>query len=321
MLEEMLGCPAKDLLGQKVTDYVSEDDVHAQRTQLVRLLAGEERLMRVSIQYRRGDGNFGWANAVVSRLSDRSRDRGRFVVMVEDTTEQRRTVAALLQSEKLAATGRLVAGLAHEINNPLQAVIGCLGLAQEVLAEGEDAESFLKIATEELHRAAKLVRDLYEVYRPGDERREPVDLNALVHRVVDLTRRQRESGQVEVEVHLAEGLPTVMAVPDRMQQVMLNLVLNAVDAMPEGGQLDIRSCTSQDPESGHSGVQVEFRDNGGGVSADVLEHLFEPFTTTKEEGSGLGLFVCRTILEQHGGWIRLESIEGEGTAAIVWLPC
>ena len=321
MMEEMLGHTALDLVGQKVTDYVSEDDIHAQRTQLVQLLAGKERLVRVSLQYRRGDGNLGWANVVVSHLPNQTGNRDRFVVMVEDTTEQRRTVAALLQSEKLAATGRLVAGLAHEINNPLQAVIGCLGLAQEVLAEGEDAESFLTIATEELHRAAKLVHDLYEIYRPGDERREPVDLNALVHRVVDLTRRQHEKGQIEVEMHLAEELPTVMAVPDRMQQVMLNLVLNAVDAMPEGGQLEICSSTSQDPESGRSGVRVEFHDNGAGVSPDVLEHLFEPFTTTKEEGSGLGLFVCRTILEQHGGSIRLESRQGEGTAAIVWLPC
>jgi PAS domain S-box-containing protein len=322
-LEEMLGRTAADLVGQGVTDYVSEEDLATQRPQFQGLLTGDEQVVRLAIQYQRGDGKLGWANVVVSRLpnTSRDRDRGRFVLMAEDTTEQRRTMAALLQSEKLAATGRLVAGLAHEINNPLQAVIGCLGLAQEVLAEGESAENYLSIATQELQRAAKLVRDLRAVYLPGDEHREPTDLNALVRRVLDITQRQRDEAQVEAEARLVDDLPMVQAVPDRIQQVMLNLVLNAVDAMPEGGRLEVVSSASDDPESGQRGVRIEFRDSGVGMSDEMLMQLFEPFVTTKEQGSGLGLFICRTILEQHGGWIRMESVEGEGTTAIFWLPC
>ncbi len=319
-LEAMLGSREPVLVGKQVSDFLSPESVQELLKRFEGLQSGEEAWTRTATQYRRGDGTLGWANVVVTRLPGSAEDHVRFVLMAEDTTAERRTMAALIQSEKLAATGRLVAGLAHEINNPLQAVIGCLGLAQEVLADGGDAETYLGIANQELHRAAKLVADLREVYRPGEERREAVDLNALVRRVMDITRRQLEDGNVEAELGLEEELPPVSAVPDRIQQVLLNIILNAVDAMPEGGRLKIVSSGADDPGGGRPSVRIAFHDTGVGVSADVLEHAFEPFVTTKEKGSGLGLFVCRTIVEQHGGSIRMESAPGQGTTVTIWLP-
>jgi PAS domain S-box-containing protein len=239
------------------------------------------------------------------------------LVIVRDISARKASEAALIQSEKLALTGRLAASLAHEINNPLQTVIGCLGLAEESLTEEGDAHRYLQIGREELKRAAGIVAQLRDLQRPSEaEERELTDLHELLRRVLTVTARQCTEQQVEVSLAPSADLPEVMMVPHRVQQVFLNLMLNAVEAMPGGGRLRITTTLSQD----RAGVEVLFADSGTGIDPDALPHIFDPFYSGKPEGLGLGLFVSRNIVTDHGGRIEVETEMGEGTTFTVWLP-
>jgi PAS domain S-box-containing protein len=320
-LQELLGCSAKELRGKLLTDFSHPDDVIADETFYKELMAQKKGVGRYRAErcYVRRDGRLCWASVTASLVRVHRRKPQFVIVMMEDITERRRAQEALIQSEKLAITGQLAASLAHEINNPMQSVIGCLGLAQESLEAGdeEDVRELLQIAAEELDRAAKTVADLRDLNQPSSpEDREPADVNLQLEHVLMLTRKQCQERGVEVEWRPAEDLPALKLVPDRMQQVFLNLLLNALDAMPDGGRLRVSTgCTGEQAQ-----VWIAFADTGRGIAPDALPHVFDPFYTTKSEGLGLGLYITRNIVEEHGGRIEVESLLGEGTTFTVWLP-
>jgi len=319
-LEELLGYSAKELHGKLLTDFSHPDDVMADETFYRELMAQKKGVgrYRTERRYVRRDGRVCWASVTASLVRRRRRKPQFVIVMIEDITEQMQAQEALIQAEKLTITGRLAASLAHEINNPLQSVIGCLGLAQESLEAGEkdEARELLQIAAEELERAAGIVSDLRDLNRPTDpDDRRPVDVNLQMEHTLMLTREQFQKRGVEVEWEPAEGLPALIMVPDRISQVFLNLVLNALEAMPDGGRLRIGTDCS-DP----IWVRVTFADTGLGIVPEAIPHLFDPFYTTKANGLGLGLYITRNVVEEHGGRIEVESLLGEGTTFTVWLP-
>lgn len=234
-----------------------------------------------------------------------------------DITEQKKAQAALAQADRLALAGQVASTLAHEINNPLQSAIGCLALAQEATQAGEDVSRFLPVALDALRRASDVVRQLRVLTRPFEhEPKEPCDLNLLLEQVLDLSRSYCAARQVVVDWQREEELPTLRLAPDSIQQVLLNLVLNGADSMPGGGTLRIATSVTPQP----LGVNVSFTDSGNGVAPEVLEHLFEPFRTTKPGGSGLGLFISQNIVERHRGYIEADTQQGKGTTFTVWLP-
>jgi PAS domain S-box-containing protein len=238
-------------------------------------------------------------------------------IVEERTQELRDAQDQLVREEKLAITGRLAASLAHEIGNPLQSAIGCIGLAEETLPEGAEAVRFLRVGRQELRRAADILERLRDLQRRSDpEEEELIDVNELLERVLTLSTKLCEERHVEVEWIPAPRLPDLCLVPDRIEQVFLNLVLNAVDAMPEGGQL--RVSTVQTREDGET--RVSFTDSGVGISPEVVPHIFDPFYTTKSKGLGLGLYISQSIVEEHGGCIDVDTAVGEGTTFIVRLP-
>lgn len=244
-----------------------------------------------------------------------------------DITEQRNAQDALVQAEKLTLAGKLAASFAHEIKNPLQAVIGCLGLARELTANGEDATRYFDVAADELQRANRLVSQMRDMHQAptsvsaDDAEMVPADVNALVDRVLTLSDKEARNRGVVVERALAEDLPPVSLVPGHLEQVTLNLVLNALDAMPDGGTLTVRTGWEHANGDGAEGaVVIEVRDTGVGMSPEVAAHVFEDFYSTKPTGLGLGLFICRRIVEGYGGRIELESAEGQGACFTVHLP-
>jgi two-component system NtrC family sensor kinase len=205
----------------------------------------------------------------------------------------------------------------HEINNPLQAVVGCLALADETLEAGGDPGEYLQIAREELRRTAGIVDQLRDIHRRSQPREKQLtNLRALLEQVIALNRERLERQRVQV---IREWAPEPIMVPlvaDRMQQVFLNLILNAAEAMEDGGKLRISINRTEEP----GGVTIAFADTGPGIPSDMMDSLYEPFFSTKEEGVGLGLYITRNIVEQHGGRIAAESVEGEGTRFDVWVP-
>jgi PAS domain S-box-containing protein len=311
-LQEMVGDSAD------LWQFIAGDDV-VECTHICRELSlKRRRCQNLERPFTRADGQPGWANVTLSLIAKPDSETQFLIGMVEDVTEKKNNQAALLQAEKLAVAGRLAASLAHEVSNPLQTVIGCVGLAQEALAEGRDAGQLLQVAIEELRRVSRVVADLRNLHRPTSvEDKEPADVNALLEQVLTLCRKKCEEYGVEVTWRPATGLSPLPLVTDRIQQVFLNLVLNALDAMPGGGgQLDVYTERTGQPP----GVRAVFSDSGEGISPDVLPHIFEPFYTSKPEGLGLGLFISQEIVRQHDGRIDVQSQVGEGTTLTVWLP-
>ena len=268
-------------------------------------------------RYIRKDGRLVWVNLTASVVRAEDGKPQFAIYMMEDITEKKRTQAALLQAEKLAIAGKLAASLTHEISNPLQSVIGCLGLAEEALAEGESVDRYLQVALQELRRVARIVARLRNLHRPPQpEERAPTDVNALLERALSLSRRKCQDHGVEVDWRAAADLPPLLLAADQMQQVFLNLLLNAVEAMPQGGRLRMSTSRTHQP----AGVRISFEDDGAGIAHDVLPHIFDPFYSTKPEGLGLGLFISLDIVKQHGGHIDVESEPGKGSRFKVWLP-
>lgn len=240
------------------------------------------------------------------------------MMIAEDITDEQDTQAALIQSEKLALTGRLAASLAHEINNPLQTSIGCLGLAEEMLNDKDrDLSVYITMAMEELQRSARIVKKLRDLNRNTDvQDKEPVDLQDLLDGVLVLTKNRLYDRNI-IPVYPYQGPPPfVLASKDQIQQVLLNLMMNAIDALPSGGNIYLDILHTDDP----NGFTVKIRDTGIGISHEIMQNLFDPFFTTKQEGLGLGLYICKKIIDDHNGKLSVESELGQGTEFSVWLP-
>ncbi len=231
-----------------------------------------------------------------------------YVQQVEDSQK------ALLQAEKMAAAGRLTASIAHEINNPLQAVRNCLHLAgRDGLTEEKQAEYF-SLAQTELERLTTTVQRMLDFYRPGKVKPTEVDLAQIFDHVLGLMATQLQKREISVQTNLPKDLPPVRAVGAQLQQVFLNLILNAYDAMPGGGKLEISA-----KKQGES-VEIKFRDNGIGVAPEDQANIFEPFISTKEGGTGLGLTVSYNIIATLGGELELIPCEQTGACFQVTLP-
>jgi PAS domain S-box-containing protein len=318
-LQEMLGRSADELTQRSFTDFAPEDeDLREDLAAYRELREGERDHYRVETRYVRPDDEMRWANMMLSLVRDGQGEPQFVIAIVEDITERKRAHEALIQSEKLATTGRLAASLAHEINNPLQTVIGCLGLAEESMEADEDeVEMYVIMAHDELKRAARIVSRLRDLSRPTDrEQGELTDVNDLIEEVLEVSRKDLKDHGIRVERQLGEDLPRPFLMPDRVKQVLLNLVLNARDAMSEGGRLTVGSAYDEESDE----VVITVADQGAGIPKATMERLFNPFFSTKTEGTGLGLFVSQNIVQEHGGRIEVESTVGEGSTFIVRLP-
>jgi nitrogen-specific signal transduction histidine kinase len=257
--------------------------------------------------------DLGTVGATVSVMQDVSRLR---------ELERRRIEQILFDSEKLAATGRLAASIAHEINNPLEAIKNALYLLSNKIGADDPNAKFLQIATKETDRVSRILRQMLGFYRPP--RMEPTDINRLIEESEGLVEKHLRQNRVKIENNLDPRLPPVIASADQIKQVLLNLILNAQQAMPEGGTISVATRVSHgtDPEFFMTdSVHIQVRDTGKGIPEEYLPHIFEPFFSTKDEkGTGLGLWVSQGIVQAHGGSIKLRSREGRGTTFSVALP-
>jgi two-component system NtrC family sensor kinase len=230
--------------------------------------------------------------------------------------ELERSQAQLVQAEKMAAIGRLAASVAHEINNPLQAIHNSLHLSlHERLGEGKRLQ-YLTMAQAEVQRLIEIVQRMLDFYRPSRGGVEPTQVNGVLENVLALAQKRLQHGDIRVHTDLKADLPQIPMVSDQISQVVLNVVINAIDAMPSGGELWLETGLSEDGEW----VLVSFRDTGPGMSADQMANLFEPFYTTKSDGTGLGLAISYGIIERHGGEIEVLSPPGKGAMFVVRLP-
>ena len=244
-----------------------------------------------------------------ARLYDELRD---YVRQVEESQRK------LIQAEKMAAIGRLTASIAHEVNNPLQAVRNCLHLVDRHDLTPEKRKEYLVLANSEVERLMDTIRQMLDFSRPSTRDRVATDMNQLVETVLALLEKQLQKQEIRVETLFDPHLPLVLVVRNQIQQVFFNILLNAMEAMPNGGKIKI--TTGQDQEF----VEVIFEDTGPGVSESQQAQIFEPFISSKPHGTGLGLSVSYTILDAHGGKLELlngQEQKGDGGASFrVALP-
>jgi signal transduction histidine kinase/CheY-like chemotaxis protein len=221
---------------------------------------------------------------------------------------------ALVQAEKMAVVGRMTASIAHEINNPLHSVQNCLHLAQRQELSSPDREEYLVMAAEEVERLANTVRQMLDFYRPSALDRTPSDVNELINRVIKLLDKQLSVNCITIKKQLKKNLPSVLIVDNQIQQVIFNLFLNAMEAMPNGGTITLKTNSNQQD------VSVIFEDTGLGIAEDQRENIFEPFVSYKEKGLGLGLTISYGIVTAHGGSLELIPSSADGACFKLLLP-
>jgi two-component system NtrC family sensor kinase len=230
--------------------------------------------------------------------------------------ELERSQAQLIQAEKMAATGRLAASIAHETNNPLQAIHNTLHLVGLPELSDDKRQQYLHMAQGEVGRLIEIVQRMLDFYRPSRGAVVDTDLNDVLRSALRIASKQLQHSGIHVHTRFATDLPSLPAVPDQLTQVFLNIIINAIEAMPKGGDLRLGTLLSEDREW----VLVAFRDSGPGLTSERSAHIFEPFYTTKPEGTGLGLSISYGIIERHGGTIEVSSQPGQGATFIVRLP-
>jgi signal transduction histidine kinase len=241
-----------------------------------------------------------------------------------DELEEGRIRQQLFESEKLAATGRLTASIAHEINNPLEAIKNALYLLVAHSQPDDPQREFLELAQRETERVSRIIRQMLGVARPSASMA-LTDVNRVVQETLALVEPQLQRRQITPSLELDTTLPLIMASADQLKQVFLNLFLNARDAMPQGGGLLVQTRIAKLHDNimlADKYLVVRVRDDGEGIPEEVRPRVFEPFFSTKgaRRGAGLGLWVCQEIIRSHGGQIHINSKVGKGTTFLVGLP-
>jgi len=229
----------------------------------------------------------------------------------------------LVQSEKQASVGRLAAGVAHEINNPLTGILTFTRILQRSKDLGDKNQSHLQKIAESTVRVRKIVKGLLDFSRQTELDKEPTDVNRFIRSIISAMENQALVKSVSITFNPGENLPMLTLDRSQFQSVLINLIINAFDSMERGGTITISTGISlSTSDTDQKGVEIAVADTGSGIQHEDLDKLFDPFFTTKEvgKGTGLGLSVSYGIVQRHGGTIRVQSEIDRGTTFTVWIP-
>ncbi len=222
---------------------------------------------------------------------------------------------AVIKAEKLAVLGQLVAGMVHEIRNPLTAIGGFLELLQKQL-KGTPKESYISVMLAELEHVNRLITEFLSLTKPGYSKRVKCVINNIIREVVMLVESEAQIRKLDLSLATETDMPHILGDGEQLKQVFLNIIKNAFEVLDDGGKIYLQ--TSWDGQEGL--VKVAVRDTGPGIDGQTINNMFIPFFTTKEKGTGLGMFLSKQIIDNHGGRIEVESEPGKGTTVTVLLP-
>ena len=260
---------------------------------------------------------------MIKRLDDNKRELKAHIVSLETANQElKQAQDEIIRSEKLATVGRLAAGIAHEIGNPIGIVLGYLDLLESDDISREEKRDYLQRIESEVNRINQIIRQLLDFSRPSSGKVDETPVHKIITKTVEMFKPQPIMEDIEIHLELAAEKDTVLADQNELQQVFLNIIMNAADALsgkdPSGSERQLLIRTENVGDS----IRLHLSDNGPGMSEDELAHIFDPFFTTKDpgKGTGLGLSVCYRIVEGLGGAIRAESTEGEGMTLLITLP-
>jgi two-component system NtrC family sensor kinase len=311
-LERLLGVPRHEAVGRNLEEVLPVD--------LVTELAARASDDRVSSLYKfhmpSRDGRNLVVNVSIAPLVGKSGERIGRLILVDDITQRMRLEDQLVQNEKLTSLGLLAAGVAHEVNTPLAVISNYIQMLAKQLPSGDPRHQLIEKIVKQTFRASEIVNNLLNFSRTGAAEFAEVDLNTVVEETLSLIAHPFRTARVQVLRHLQKELPPVRGSNNRLQQVFLNLFMNARDAMPSGGMLEVRTA------SNNGTVEVEITDSGSGIPRESLPRIFDPFFTTKSSsrGTGLGLSVSYGIIQEHAGRIDVRSTLGKGTSFRLEFP-
>lgn len=317
-LEAIYGMKRDAAIGRRVAEVVDADTLKTLRALMTRSEWRAERPDGIyKFRTRAADGRELILNISIAPLQGKSREVEGTLIAVEDITERVRLEEQLQQSDKLSSIGLLAAGVAHEVNTPLTGISSYAQMLIQQVPETDPRRNLLEKIHRQTSRASAIVNNLLNFSRISDSRAAPVDLHRVLDDTIQLLEAQLRNTRIDVVRDYKEGLPPVAGNAPKLQQVFMNLILNARDAMPDGGHLHISTRLNSD-----GSVSVNFRDTGVGISPEHIGKIYDPFFTTKRigEGTGLGLAVSYGIIQEHGGRISVESTVGTGTIFHIALP-
>jgi len=318
-VREVLGYEPEETSDMELGGRTHPDERLALATVYGNVLSGKEVFASLELRVRHKDGEWRRLRCHFSPLANERGQIEGVVMSCRDVTELKRLEDQLIQAEKLAAMGQMLAGVAHELNNPLTAILGVTELLRERQGFDESAKRQLELTHRQARRAARIVQNLLEFARPASPQKKPLDVNSLIERTLQLHEHSLRRNNVLVDFKPQPGLPGVIGDGNQLIQIFLNLITNAEQAIREvreTGRIQIRL-------SQYAGkILVTVQDDGVGIRPEALPRLFDPFYTTKRPGggTGLGLSICLSIVKEHGGTIEAEALPAGGSAFTVYLP-
>jgi two-component system NtrC family sensor kinase len=317
--KEVLGYDLSETAVMKFGERTHAEDLPLLLGLFADVLAGRQTYASLEMRVRHKLGEWRRIRFNFSPLADETGKIEGVVLSGRDVTELKRLEEQLIQAEKLAAMGQMLAGVAHELNNPLTAILGVTELLRERPTEDPATKRQLELTHRQARRAARIVQNLLEFSRPASPQKKPIDLNSIIDRTLQLHEHSLRRNNVEIDFRSLPDLPGVVGDANQLIQVFLNLVTNAEQAIREvreSGRIQIRFARLG------SRISVTFQDDGIGLRPESIPRLFDPFYTTKRPGggTGLGLSICLSIIREHGGTIEAEALPAGGSAFRVYLP-
>ena len=317
--KEVLGYDVEELQDMEFGGRTHPEDLPAALTLYRDIVAGKQTFASLEVRVRHKQGDWRRIRFNFSPLCNEKGDIEGVVLSGRDVTDLKRLEEQLIQAEKLAAMGQMLAGVAHELNNPLTAILGVTELLREREGTDDSSKRQLDLTHRQARRAARIVQNLLEFSRPASPQKRPLDVNSLLERTLQLQEHSLRRNNIAVDFRPQPDLPGVIGDANQLIQVFLNLVTNAEQAIQEirdTGRIQIR------PSHNDNRVMVTVQDDGIGIRPEALPRIFDPFYTTKRPGggTGLGLSICMSIIREHGGNIEAETLPGGGSAFTIYLP-
>jgi two-component system, NtrC family, sensor kinase len=310
-MEQLIGVARNDAVGRPLSELLPPE--------LVQEIAARGEQEQITGIYKHRlvhQGRSVVINVSITPLVGKSAERIGRLLLFDDVTQRERMEEQMTQTEKLTSLGLLAAGVAHEVNTPLAVISNYIQMLAKQMPEGDPRHTIIDKIVKQTFRASEIVNNLLNFSRTGPGELADVDLNRVVEETLSLVAHPLKASQIQVVKQLTEGIPPVRGSANKLQQVFLNLFLNARDAMPQGGMLEVRSTA-------HNGsVEIEVADTGNGITREHIHKIFDPFFTTKTSGrgTGLGLSVSYGIIKEHAGKIDVRSTPGRGTSFHVEFP-
>lgn len=308
--ELVLQLSADEILGKKADQVIPQ-----QLRTLIDKLKREVKIIEKEIDCPVKDGTLIPLEAIATLLEEEDGTFGGYAILCRDLTEIKRLRAEIGRSQRLASIGRLAAGIAHEIRNPLSSIKGFATYFKERYKDVPEDQKTAEIMVQEVERLNRVIGQLLEFARPMNIRLKPTSMRTLIQHSLKMIGGQAGEKNIKIKPYISSEMDQALIDPDRINQVLLNLYLNAIEAMGDGGTLSVK-LFGDDP----GWVKIEISDTGVGIQKKDLEKIFDPYFTTKPSGTGLGLAIVHRIIEAHDGEVNVKSEQGKGTTVSIILP-